>query len=238
MAGSMSPGMIEAVQRHIYDALAQTMPGNSTLTEEEQDKLLAQACAEACGLLGDWLSSSYWKESEPSGGKPIADVTADLERVKPFLGTLRETIERLSKRPGAPTIPDASKYVDEMISSTRNTARRHRRLTGEQLYVIARQRLEDLQRQVCDIAAGLRTHVGDAEKRAKRRSFARKILAALPGVLLSVSLAMAGAGPSAVRQNIPEWGHDAVQVLVVHQVAHTAAPTVQIAPPRLGPHVR
>jgi hypothetical protein len=46
-----------------------------------------------------------------------------------------------------------------------------------------------------------------------------------------------------VRANAPAWGHDAAQVvgaadaLFVHHVAHTAAPAVSIAPPRLGPRV-
>jgi hypothetical protein len=227
--------MIEAVQRHIYDALAQTMPG-STLPEEEQDKLLAQACTEACGILGDWLSSSYWAQCGPSGRRPIADISADLERVKPFLEPLKETIDRISKRPGAPKIADSAQYIDEMISATRHTARRHRRLTGEQLYDVARERLDDLKGQVCQIAADFRNG-GDATKRAKRRTLARKILAVIPGVLLSVGLAMAGAGPSAVQQNLPQWGHDAVQVLVVHHVAQTAAPTLRIAPPHAGPRL-
>jgi hypothetical protein len=227
--------MIAAVQRHIYDALAKTMPG-STLPEEEQDMLLAQACAEACGILGDWTSSSYWAEYAPSGRKPIAEITADLERVKPFLEPLRETIDRISKQPGAPGIGDSVRYIDEMISTARHTARRHRRMTGEELYKVARERLDALQDGVCKIASDFRKG-GDATKRAKRRSLARKILPVIASVLLSVGLAMASAGPSAVRQNIPQWGHDAVQVLVVHHVAHTAAPTVRIAPPHAGPHV-
>jgi len=49
---------------------------------------------------------------------------------------------------------------------------------------------------------------------------------------------MAGANPHDVRQNIPDWGHEADKVLVVHHVAESAQPSVRIAPPRLGPQVR
>lgn len=233
MAGSVSAGMIEAVRTHIYDALARTVPGG-TLPEEAQDALLAQACAEACGVLGDWLSSPDWERCAPSGRRPLADVVAELERVRPFIEPLGETIERMSTRQGAPAIADPATYIDEMISSTRHTARRHRRMTGEQLYEVARQRLDALKAQVCELAADYRTQAADAAKRARRRSLARKILAAIPGVLLSVSLAMAAASPGAVRQNVPQWGHDVLRLLVVHHVARTAAPTVRIAPPQAG----
>ena len=56
MADGISAGLIEAVQRRIYEALAQTAAG-SLLTEEEQDRLLAQACAESCAVLGSWLDA-------------------------------------------------------------------------------------------------------------------------------------------------------------------------------------
>jgi hypothetical protein len=46
--------MIEAVQSHIYDALAQTTE-HSTLTDEQRDRLLAQASIESCELLSAWL---------------------------------------------------------------------------------------------------------------------------------------------------------------------------------------
>jgi hypothetical protein len=67
-------------------------------------------------------------------------------------------------------------------------------------------------------------------KRAERRSRAIRLLRAAGGLLLTLSLTMAGASPAAVRQDLPEWGHDVVNVLFVHQVAHTAAPTARVAP--------
>ena len=59
MANGISAGLIETVQRHIYDALAQTSE-RSTLPGNEQDRLLAQACAEACDVLTSWLASPEW----------------------------------------------------------------------------------------------------------------------------------------------------------------------------------
>lgn len=243
MAGSISPGMIEAVQRDIYDALARTS-SHSTLPEEEQDKLLAQACAEACDILGGWVNSPFWKELAParaSAKKPIADATADWKRVRPFLDPLEETVDRISARlrgvPGVPEIKDASGYIAAVVESVDNTIRRYRRLDGQQLYDDATAKMQALKDQVCGLASELRTQVDDTKKKTERRSRARRILGTVAGVLLSVSLAMAGAGPSAVRQNIPEWGRDAVQVLVVHHIAETAAPTMRVAPPRVGPRL-
>ena len=57
MADSMDPALVEAVRRDIYGALAKTSP-SSTLSADAQDALLAQACAEACDVLGRWLASS------------------------------------------------------------------------------------------------------------------------------------------------------------------------------------
>lgn len=44
---------IEALRRHIADAVTLTS-GRSTLPDQEQDRILEQACGEACELLRDW----------------------------------------------------------------------------------------------------------------------------------------------------------------------------------------
>jgi hypothetical protein len=61
MANGVDPGMAEVLRWHIHDALAKASE-HSTLPEAEQDRLLAQACAEACDVIGRWVESPEWKE--------------------------------------------------------------------------------------------------------------------------------------------------------------------------------
>jgi len=235
-ASSISPEMIEAAQRHIYDALAQTS-AHSTLTEDEQDTLLAMACAEACGILDAWANSSDWGELAPSGPfamKPIADEAGDWKHIEPFLDPLKETVSRISARRrmggGTPEMLDPAEYIEKIISRVKYTSRRFRRLSRHDLYLEANRRMRALEDQVCIISRELGARVDDSEKRRERRSRARAILGTVDGLLLSVSLAMASAGLSAVRQNIPQRGHEAVQVLVVHHIADTVTPIVRLTP--------
>ena len=87
---------------------------------------------------------------------------------------------------------------------------------------------------MCALAGELKSQTANAERRKKARS----VLGKVAGLLLTLTLTMAGAGPHDVARHIPEWGHEAVKVLVVHQVAQTAQPQVKVAPPRLGPRLR
>jgi hypothetical protein len=235
-ARGISPEMIEAAQRHIYDALAQTS-AHSTLTEDEQDMLLAVVCAEACGILDAWANSSDWGELAPSGPfamKPIADAAGDWKLIEPFLDPLKETVSRISARRhlggGAPEILDPAEYIEKLISRVKYTSHRFRRLSRQDLYLEANRRMRALEDQVCIISRELRTRVDDGQKRRERRSRARAILGTVDGLLLSVSLAMASAGLSAVRQNLPQRGHEAVQVLVVHHIADTVTPIARLTP--------
>lgn len=232
---SISPEMIEAAQRHIYDALARTS-SHSTLTEDEQDTLLAMVCAEACVILDAWANSSDWGELAPSGPfamKPIADDAGDWKHIEPFLDPLKETVSRISARRhmgGTPEILDPAEYIEKLISRVKYTSRRFRRLSRHDLYLEANRRMRALEDQVCIISRELGARVDDSEERRERRSRARAILGTVDGLLLSVSLAMASAGLSAVRQNIPQRGHEAVQVLVVHHIADTVTPIARLTP--------
>ena len=120
MADGISAGTIETVQRHIYDALAQTSE-RSTLPGAEQDRLLAQACAEACDVLTNWLASPEWAALCPSGRGPIADAIPEWERVKPFLDPLKQTlaaiVERQKDLPVVREIGDPARYVDGIIAA-------------------------------------------------------------------------------------------------------------------------
>ena len=247
MAGGINPERVETVQRHVYDALARTSV-QSTLSEEEQDRLLAQACVESCDLISDWLESPEWENLRPAGHQPIADSIPDWARIRPFLDPLKETVARISrhqeKLPGLPETSDPAAYIDNAIRSAEYTARRHRRYNRRQLFATATERLRELRASVCGLAAefagDLRARADDQEsqrKRRERRKRALSVLGIVANVLLSVSLTMAGASPHDVRQHVPEWGHEAVKVLFVHHLAQSAQPSVRVAPPRLGPRV-
>ena len=67
MSGNVSFDEIETVRRHVYDALLGSS-ARSTLPEQKQDELLAQACAEACDILDQWVSSPVWEGLRPAAG--------------------------------------------------------------------------------------------------------------------------------------------------------------------------
>lgn len=75
------------------------------------------------------------------------------------------------------------------------------------------------------------------QRRARRRKHAVGLLKVAGNLLLTLSVTLAVTSPAAVRQAVPAWGHDIVNALFVHQVARTAAPHAQVAPPRAGPRV-
>jgi hypothetical protein len=240
VAGHISPEMIDAVQRHIFDALARTLAGG-TLPEDEQDRMLAQAAAEACAVLSRWQDSFEWDNVRPSGSAPIADAIPDWKRIRPFLGPLKEgltaIVERRSRMPGAPKMRDPADYIDRAIKAARRTAGRHPRLGRDQLFEQAVGAINELRDEVCQLSDDLKVDLDSRAKQARRKR-ARSILAKVAGVLLTLSLAMAGASPHNMRQNIPEWGHEAVRVLMVHIIAETAQPSVRLTPPRLRPQPR
>jgi hypothetical protein len=240
--------MIDTVRRHINDALARTSE-SSTLSDDAQDAELAQASAEACDLLTRWLGSFEWEQLRPSGSAPISDAIPEWERIRPFLDPLGEALTRITQRQkntrGARDASDPAAYIDEALREVGRTARRYRRYDRGQLFTEAGNRTETLRKEVCGLAADFRTSAKNAEtakeaeaKRAGRRRKVRAVLGTIAGLLLTLSLALASASPQDMKQNIPEWGHEAVKVLMIHDIAQTAQPGVHIAPPRLGPRVR
>jgi hypothetical protein len=232
----ISAGMIEAVQRRIYDVLAQTSE-LSLLPDEEQDRLLSQACAEACDVLTRWLDSPEWEAARPTSRAPIADAIPDWQRVKPFLDPLEETLTAIARRqqdlPSAREIGDPARYIDRVIKAAGETARRFRRYDRQALFEEATGRISRLRDDVCALAGDLKGETKSAERRKKARS----VLGRVAGLLLTLLLTMAGVGPRDVAQHMSEWGHEAVKVLVVHHAAETAQPEARLAPPRLGPRV-
>jgi hypothetical protein len=253
MAGSISPGKIEAARSRIYDTLSQVCEPTA-LTEEEQDILLAQACRDACEILCDWADSAEWKALAPSEAfarEPVATAIDGWKQIRPFLEPVRQTLAAIHERqitmPPDQEVTDPSAYIDTMIRAAQYTARRHRRLDRGQLYKDATDKTLDLKDQVCTMAGDLRNDLEEAragraadlaseQRRARRRKHAVGLLKIAGNLLLTLSVTLAVTSPAAVRQAVPAWGHDIV-ALFVHQVAHTAAPHAQVAPPRAGPRV-
>lgn len=258
-SSSISIGRIEAVQRHIYDALTQSSDG-STLPEEEQDRLLAQACVETCDLLTGWLNSPQWQGLRPAGAVPIAKAVPDWEQIRPLLEPVKETLAAIAQRqhdlPIMREIGDPDRYIKEVIEAAAKTARRYPRLDGQKLFDEANTRSAKLRDDVCKLASEFKADfkqraedatklaeqkaedaVKLAEQKSRWRRRTRKLLNKIPTFLLAASMTMAGAvmstTPHAVAQNVPAWGQ-----MVVHQVAQVAQPEVKVAPPRMGPRVR
>lgn len=231
MTENVSLDEITVLRLHISEALLGS-DAQSTLPAEKQDELLAQACAEACGVLKRWVNGSAWEELRPAGHGPIADVIPDWQRVKPFLEPLGATLTRLSeRRPGSaelPEIGDPEAYIDQLIKQTEATARRFRRFDRKDLFKEATDRIAALQSSVCGAAADF---AKGTKTRARRRALARSALKAASGFLVSVALIMGGVTAPAVAHDMQE----AVNVVFVHHAAQTAQPTVRVAPPQLGP---
>jgi hypothetical protein len=237
MSGNVSVDEIEATRRHVYDALLGSS-ARSTLSEQKQDELLAQACAEACDVLDRWVNSPAWEGLRPAGRGPIADNIPDWQRLKPFLEPLAATLSRLSERQpgvtGMPEIGEPKAYIDQLIKQAESTGRFYRRFTREELFKQATDRIQVLKSSVCGAAANF---AKGSKTRAQRRAIARSALKAAGSFLLSAALIMGGITPQALAHDIPVWGHEAVKVLFVHHAAQTAQPAVRVAPPELGPRL-
>lgn len=237
MREGVSLGEIEVVQRHVIEALLASR-AQTTLSDEKQDSLLAQACAEACGILDRWVKGPAWEWLRPAARGPIADVSPDWRAVRPFLLRLSEALSRMSERrpavSGISSIGDPGAYVDELIRQAELTGRRHRLFNRDDLYAEATERIKVLRSSVCAAASDFDK---GTKNRARRRAVARTVLKAVGGFLLSASLIMVGATPQAMAHDMPEWGHEAVKVLLVHHAGQTAQPSVRIAPPQLGPEL-
>jgi hypothetical protein len=229
---SVTVERIALVQAHITEAVTRTS-ASSTMPGPEQDTLLAQGCAEACDLLKDWLADAWWDQSRPASDTPIRDLVPTQKELASFLGpALKDALARASQ--GGIVVPDS--LVDEAREKVAATARRFPRMGRQQLFRQAADRVRSLQTEVCELAG----QTGAAARSAAWRRTARKALGKVSGLLLAVTLAMAGAGPHAVAHNAAEWGDAtvrAVEVITVHYIADRAEPGLRVAPPYSGPRI-
>lgn len=256
---SVTIDRIDALRRHIADAVTQTSK-RSTLPEQEQDRILEQACAEACELLGDWLGS------QEAGGPaaddiPVCELLRDQQHFTDFLSPLfadammraRDSMQLASgdsEGDSAAIVKAAHGEVARAVRAASATARRFPRMRSGQLFRAATENVGTLKAQVCDLAVQLSdarmlaAQVSHASEHAagnagRPRRMARKVLPKVGKFLLglSVSLALSVAGPQQVIQNVSAWTHG-VPVVMAHYLAATAEPGVTIAPPRAGPALR
>ena len=228
---------IEMVQQHIIDALVRTNPP-TTLSEDDQDRLLAQACSEACGILDRWLNSPAWDELRPKGRGPIADIIPDWHVIRPFLDPLGPVLSRMRERrrtaTGLPEIGDPAAYIDDLIVQTNVTGRRNPGFDRQQLYEAASERINLLRSTVCVIAGDF---AKGAKNRSRLRAAARSALRKVGGFLVAAALISVGVTTQAAAHDMSAAVHEAVSVVFVHQAAHTAQPTMRVAPPQVGPQL-
>jgi hypothetical protein len=232
---------VAMVQAHILEATLQTSE-NSTLSVPEQDRLLAQSCAEACDLLRDWLGSGWFGQVRPADDGLLADAVPTAEQFTQFLGPVFE--DALNHAAQAGITIGVSSLQDARVKVA-GLARRYRRMKRLELFDAAEQRVGALRDEVCQVATRLREMLRagaepgpQAEQlRQKAQRALRKVKNFLPAVALTVAGAMLGVGPHQMAQSVSEWGHDAARVVVVLHIADLAQPTVRITPPRIGPQV-
>jgi len=245
---SITTDRIDAVRRHVADAVTQTSAA-STLPEPEQDRLLEQALAESCELIGDWLDSQQALAVPAAANVPLREVLKDHEQLSQFLSPLfADALERAGAAGDrAATVRQAREEVSRAVRDARANARRHPRMTTGQLRQVATDNVRKLRNEVCQLAQRFAAHRpqqpgSGAEEEARGRSWRRRAVKALKAVSslmvpLAVSLLLTVSGPHQAGQNISTWAH-AAQVVVTHDLAVHAQPGVTLAPRPDGPALR
>jgi hypothetical protein len=244
---------IVAVRRHVADAVTQTSDA-STLPKAEQDRLLEQALAESCELIGDWLGSQPSLAHPAAADVPLRAVLKDHEQLSELLSPLfADALERVGVAGDdrAATVRQAREEVSRAVRDATATARRHPRMTAGQLRQVATDNVQKLRDEVCRLAQHSATRrlgkqaeesASGIEEEARGRSWRRKAVTALKAVSgcmlsLTVSLLLTVSGPHQAGQNISTWAH-AAQVVVTHDLAVHAQPGVTLAPRPGGPSLR
>jgi RNase P/RNase MRP subunit POP5 len=229
---SVTMDRVARVQSDILDAVVRTSP-HSTLPARDQEQLLAQSCAEACDLLGDWLTSGWFQRARPADDVLLAEEVPGPEQFAAFLGPiLGDTLDRIAR--GGVEVTRAQ--LEQARDGVAALSRRHRRLKRAGLYEVAERRVQDLTSEVCRAAGQMKK--APAAFRSRARRALKKVAAFLPAVALTVGGAMLGVGPHQMEQSVSGWAHDAARVVVVYHLAELAQPGVRISPPSVGPQLR
>jgi hypothetical protein len=161
---SVTVERVAAVQADILDALLKTS-SRSTLTVRQQDQLLAQSCAEACDLLGDWLISGWFAQEGPGGDPLLAGSVPSPEQFAAFLGaTFADALDRIARCGVEVTRAQLEQARDGVAA----LARRHRRMKRTDLFEAAEKRVQDLTSEVCRAASQLNKTPAAFRNRAQR----------------------------------------------------------------------
>jgi hypothetical protein len=214
---------IAATRADITNAVNKAAASNPA-SRQEADEALVGACREACGLLTDWLADGdWWHGLRPTDGT-LADAIPDQDDFMQFLSpTFRDAIGILARH--GMSVHDG--YVDEARRAVKETARHYGKGRREALLGQARGRVEDLRREVCALANDLTT---SAVRRRRAISLPKRTAKVLASVALQIALTLTVTTQHEISHDISVWAHDAVSVLVVHQIAHEAEPNLSIGP--------
>ncbi len=223
---SITVGRIAVVQAHINEAVVLTSP-RSTLSVAEQDRLLQQSCAEACELLADWLSSTWWTEFEAGPDGPIVECVAGREDFEKFLDPMfKDALARVScEGMNAP-----SDLVDKARMAVADIGRRHRKMSRAELFKEAGERVSRLQVEVCRLADSFGSGTQDDAGRRRARSALLKV----SNVLVHFAVALTATAPKQAARSIGLWARS----IVAAGIAKEAQPGASISPPSAGPTIR
>jgi hypothetical protein len=123
-------------------------------------------------------------------------------------------------------------YVDRARAAVAAAAEARPR-KRQKLFQAVQEHVGALRLEVCALAADLRHQ----ESTAARRRKARSVLTKVSATLLPLVLAMAGVGPSTAAHNLSVWGHEAVKILVLQNLAGGAQPGPHVGPRPSGPRL-
>lgn len=223
---------IELVHRDVTGAMVRTGAG-TTLAAADQSRLLAQACAEVCELLTDWLASPHWTQW-PRDGSTLVGAALDRQDYVRFLD---QTLADVAGRAGL-TRDTAKCLVDNARDAVASRASRRPPWRQHDLFEEADLRVQALRTEVCALAPVLAAPEGGPAQQRRARSLLRRALLVLPTIML----AMAATSPAQMQTNLGAWAHDTGRVVVTYLIgdqAHTR-PHIVIDPhpPELaGPEI-
>jgi hypothetical protein len=232
----VTPERIAQVHADVTDVVVRMSEG-SILPAPEQNRMLAQACTEVCGLLRDWLANDDWARMRPRASARVADTVPGRQDYARFLDQmLADALTRASQAAGAPSL--AESLVDEARAAVERISRRRFLWTQQELFDAADSRVRKLRTEVCKLAFDLGDEAAEDRTREDRRLRARKVLQRTLGLLPALTLAMASVSPPQMEANLSAWGHDAVRVVTIYLIAEQAEPDALIEPPQLsGPEI-
>ena len=104
MAAVVTVERIAALQADIAAAINQTSE-HSPLSKQQQAAILAQCCAETCGLLSDWSAGRWWEWLRPSGDGPVSDYVVDQHEFQNVMGPMSFSVTLRTLPPGQAGAP-------------------------------------------------------------------------------------------------------------------------------------